>query len=225
MKVKIKVWVSFTSIIIATSSYGQTNLILQPNSEEGKDALLHELESNRNSNYGYTHQFIASAWTFDGQPGIVRSVIDFDLSAVPSNANINNAYLSLYAWNSTVASGPHSSLSGSNACWLQRITENWEESSVTWNNQPGVTTQNQVTLPETSLPDLDYIDIDVTNLVKDMISDPENSHGFMIRLQEEQFYRRMNFCSSDHADSLKHPKLLIIFNDEVFPDSCFNIER
>jgi len=213
----------FSSLI--NTGFSQASLVIQPGAGAGKDALLHGLDYLTDANFYDTKEFVANAWTFNGVFGIVRSVVEFDLTVIPPGAAIEGAYLSLYAWDSPTSMEPHSNLSGSNACWLQRITTYWEEETVTWNNQPDVTTQNQVGIPETGDPDKDYLDIDVTALVRDMLLYPESSFGFMLKLQDENYYRRMNFCSSDHPDSLKHPKLVITFKTDVFPDSCFTIER
>ncbi len=216
--------VTIVLVFLVAKNFSQTTLILQPDAESGKDALLHGLSSQANTNYGDNSQFVASAWTFGSKFGIVRSVIDFDISTIPENVIINSAYLSLYAWNSDNGMGPHSGLSGSNACWLQRITSEWDEETITWNTQPSTTTVNQVFLYGTSNPSQDYIDIEVTNLIKDMISDPQNSYGFLLKLQNEEYYRRMNFCTSDHEDLLKHPKLVITYSEIVPSDTCINLQ-
>jgi hypothetical protein len=57
----------------------------------------------------------------------------------------------------------------------------------------------------------DYIDIDVTELVKDIYENPEESHGFMLRLKYEYDYRRMFFATSDVGDPQKRPKLDIFY--------------
>jgi type IX secretion system substrate protein len=122
-----------------------------------------------------------------------------------------SAELSLYAWDATNGFGQHSSLSGSNEAWLRRVTSPWNESTVTWNTAPSSTTTNQVSVPGTSNPLQNYVDMDVTVLVQDMVNDPANSHGFLLREKTESYYRRMNFCTSDHPNSQLHPKLSITY--------------
>ena len=203
----------YSAVLLAcTSVYAQTTLTLQPDAAAGKDAILHGLASEAGVNYGSNVQFIATAWTFQGNEGTVRSVIDFDLSSVPAGATVTSAYLTLYAWGESISFGPHSDLSGSNACWLQRVTSNWDENSVTWNTQPSSTTANRVALAASTSPTQDYPDINVTALVQDMVSSPSTSFGFMILLQDETYYRKLNFCSSDHQNSAKHPKLVVTYS-------------
>jgi len=184
---------------------------LQPGPDDGKDALLHGLPSVANTNMGDSTQLPAAAWTFSGTPGNVRSVLGFDLSFIPTGSTINSAYLSLYAWDQTGGIGQHSTLSGSNATWLQRITSSWDEHTVTWNNQPSTTTVNQVSLPATTSPTQNFLNVDVTAMTQDMINDPSAGYAMMLRLQNEAYYRRVNFCSSDHSNSALRPTLVVTY--------------
>ncbi len=203
----------------------QTTIILPIDSKDGKDAIIHGLSSEENINYGNNPQLPATAWTFDGIPGVVRSVLGFDLSSIPSNAIINSAQLSLFAIDSTQGMGPHSTLSGSNECWLERITSSWDESTVTWNTQPTTTSQNRITLAASTSETENYLDMDVTLLVQDMIANPSSSDGFMLKLKNESYFRRMNFCSSDHINRALHPKLVIIYTQPDPIDTCLTIQN
>lgn len=203
---------TFTIIFVAVLSWGfaqaQTTITLQPDPLTGKDAMLHGLSSEANSNGGDNALFIANAWTFDGISGVVRSVIEFNLTSIPANAVIGSAKLSLYA--SDNATAQHSQLSGSNACWLERVTAGWNASIVTWNTQPKTTAVNRVSLSASTSATQNYIDINVTALVKDMRA--ESNFGFMLKLQDENFYRRMSFCSSNHTNPALRPKLSITYS-------------
>ena len=190
----------------------QTTIILRPDATAGKDALLHGLVSEVNNNYGDTPDFYAAAWTFSGVPGVIRSIVEFDLASVPANASITSSKLSLYARDNTDGIGQHSTLSGPNDCWLERITSAWVESTVTWNTQPSTTTHNRVMLPASTSPTQNYTDIDVTALVQDMIDNPSESFGFMIKLSNENYYRKMVFCSSDNTNPDLLPKLELAYS-------------
>jgi len=123
----------------------------------------------------------------------------------------------------------HESLSGANTALLQRITEGWEEDDVTWNNQPQAHTVNQVTLAKSTSPTQDYLDIEVTNIVQDMVDNPSSNYGFLFRLETEEYYRRMCFAASNHTDPALRPTLVITYescsidigNDTTF---CFGDE-
>ncbi|MCC6401305.1 MAG: DNRLRE domain-containing protein [Flavobacteriales bacterium] len=178
----------------------------------GQDATLHGLISEVNTNWGHITQFPVMAWTFLGVPGVVRGALEFSLIPIPSGATITNARLSLHAYDSPVGFGQHSDLSGANGAWIRRITTPWNESTVTWNTHPGFTLQNQVAISGTSNPLQDYPVIDVTALVQDMTNDPQNSHGFLIQQQTEQYFRRLNFATREHPDPLRRPTLEVCFN-------------
>ena len=189
---------------------------MRPDANCGKDAILHGLASERTVNYGSNPQFGANSWTYQGIPGNVRSIVQFDLSQLPPDAVITSAYLSLYAWPYSTGFGQHSHFSQSNIGWLRRVTSSWDENTVTWNIQPTNTAQNQVVVPESTSPTEDYLNMDVTQLVQDMIDNPSQSFGFLLMEQINDYYCRLNFCSSDFPDITKHPKLVINYTSQ-FP--------
>ncbi|MFA4853644.1 MAG: DNRLRE domain-containing protein [Bacteroidales bacterium] len=203
-------------------NFAQTTIVLQPGETTSKDASIWDYAPT--TNYGTHPDFAASAWTWSGTPTIGRSLIDFDLSAIPSNATIISATLSLYYHYSTNTTG-HSTLSGSNACWLKRITSSWDEMTVTWNNQPSTTTQNEVVLPASINDTMDYPNIDVTNLISDIYNNPSTGYGMMLMLQTEQYYRSLLFASSGETDPAKRPKLTVTYSiNTPSNDTCIYID-
>jgi len=155
-------------------------------------------------------ELTANAWTVGGQVVFVRGAFGFDLSSIPSSATIISARLTLYSnptplnGNLTVPNeGP------ANAMLIRRITNSWIPASTNWLNQPSTTATDQIVIPHTSLPSLDLADVDVKNMVATMVS--TGNYGFMIQLQNEVIYNMRNFCSSLHAQSAKHPKLVVVY--------------
>lgn len=212
MKKKLLNCLSFC--LLTSVSQAQTTLTFQPDATIGKDAVIQSASANTNSNYGTSDHIEAAAWTYSGSEGIVRSFFDFtQLSAIPVNSNIVSAKLSLYAMDA--AAWQHSTLSGSNEAWIERITSSWDESTVTWNNQPTSTVTNRISLAQSTSATQNYLDIDVTQLVQDMIDQPSTSYGFLIKLQTESYYRRMGFCSSDHTNSALRPKLVVTYTSTL----------
>lgn len=189
-------------------SFAQNVITLQPDGLQGKDALIGH---NPNANYSETADFIANTWTCNGILCIWRSLIEFDLSQIPSNATIENATLSLCAKiNSTNGYPGYPTYGNNNAAWLRRVLEPWEENTVTWNNQPAVSNVNQVTVPQSTSTQQDY-ELDVTELVKDMIQ--FNNYGFMLLEKNETTpYNSLIFSSSDDADPTMRPKLTITYS-------------
>ena len=185
-----------------------------------KDAPIREYNGvGDGNNYGAAPFLNIQAWTNGGLTATQRSLIDFDLSMIPANATIQSAFLFLYVdMNLNTFPGGHQQLSGSNESVIKRVTDNWNENLVTWNIQPSTITLNQTIIPQSIASNQDYI-IDVTNLVQDMISDTLNSFGFLIKLINESYYRRMIFASKDNPNTELHPKLGVTYiADTTFID-------
>ena len=193
----------------------QTTIVLQPGPEKGKDAFLDSREYFRN--FGDHQDFGAMAWTNMGRPVTVRSLIDFDLSMIPAGATILSARLSLYSYYSP-RNRAHSTRDGSNRCFLRKVTEPWDESTVTWENQPATDSEDQIYLPASFHEIQDYPDIDVLQFIKEKIDQPNSNFGFMIMLEVEELYRSMIFGSSDNADPALRPRLEIIYLDSEDAD-------
>lgn len=151
-----------------------------------------------------------------------RAFIKFTaVSNIPQTATILSAKLSLYGVSSSTSlptgnsyypGSPYNS-SGTNECWIKQVSGSWSESLITWNNQPAVTETNKVAIPaSTSQYGYDALDIDVTNMVKDMVNNATNN-GFCIMLQNEVYYRSVTFASSDNTDAAKRPKLVITYQE------------
>ena len=207
----------FTFIIIFTfnQSFSQATIIIQPGPDDGKDAMIRTLYPN--TPHGDEETIMAAAWTYSGEFGITRSLFEFDLSVIPDSVQVLDARLNLY-YNPTCG---HEGHYGENESYLQRITSSWEEYSVNWNNQPSVTYDNQVRIQTSTISTQDYPDINVTVLIIDMINDPENNFGFMLKLQDESKYRSLIFASSDHPISEIRPKLVITYDCDE-PTSAFS---
>ncbi len=154
--------------------------------------------------------FDAGAWTGGGETYFLRGAFKFDLSSIPSNANIVSAKLSLFS-NTTPVNGNliDANFGSNNSMYLRRISTNWNVAGATWQNQPSTETEEEILIPHTDLAFLDLTDIDVTKLVTRMHT--INNYGFMISLQNEVIYTIRQFASSKHPDANKHPKLVIVY--------------
>lgn len=188
-------------------------LVLQPDAEHGTDAFIENWpeQNYSNRNFGTHREFQTSAWTAGGIPLVVRGLIKFDLTSIPEGSEIRNARLYLYSVANTVNGPGHSPLTGSNEFILQKVTSSWDEMEVTWNTQPTTTGIGQILLPASDSCLQDYV-IDITEFVQDMVDDPANNFGLMMKLNTEEHYRKILFASSDYGDdSLKHPKLVVYY--------------
>ncbi|MEO7309158.1 MAG: DNRLRE domain-containing protein [Chitinophagaceae bacterium] len=157
-------------------------------------------------------QLPVSAWTAGGSASNHRLLIRFDYSSIPVGSTIDSVKLFLYAAASPTAGGngidPH--YGPTNACYIQRITSIWNTAPnpYTWNNQPTATSVNQAVIPQSTSSGQDNI-IDVTNLVKDMLSTANN--GFFIRLQNEVTYNIRQYASSFTPNEARRPKLVVYY--------------
>ena len=216
MKLQFLLFVICAALLFTIDLPAQQTVVLQPG-PEGKDALVNNIFPD--ITHGNYQNLVATAGTNGGRLDTNRSFIQFDLSAIPQDAEILDAKLSLYfAYDHN---GEYSHY-GQNQAYLQRITNPWEESEATWHNQPRTTPINQVILPKSESSTQDYEDIDVTLLVQDMFADPEHSFGFMIRMVTEEPYRRMFFASGDYEISDHHPKLVVTYSGCEPPTASYS---
>lgn len=151
---------------------------------------------------------IGADWTWNSNPGTLRSLMQFDLSSIPSGAMIIDATLSMH-YNPTSSSNGQA---GSNAAYLRRVTSTWNRNTVTWNTAPTYDTNNEVSLPMSDSVNQDYLNIDVKNITQDMINNPATSFGFLFMEQVEALYCSMKFASFAYPDTALHPSLLIHYS-------------
>lgn len=199
-------------LFLTNSSYSQTTIVLQPGPSEGKDANAWRFDAG--INHGDRESITAYAWTHSGDLSNKRSFLEFDLSTIPETAIIQSAHLSLF-FNPTDPFESFSVHTGENDIYIQRVTAEWDEHTIVWSNQPSTTSVNQVQLPPSTNPTQNYPNIDVTELIKDMVTSPEGNNGFMIKMVDEvNYYKSVLFASSDHSNPYIRPKLEITYSEE-----------
>lgn len=182
-------------------------LLLTPDGAAGKDAsIFNRNTTDMATNYGDGTYLYAMAWTWYGDDGVRRSLVQFPLPAGMQGCSVGSATLSLFHFPDT----DHSDLSGSNDYELWRITGSWDEMTVTWNNQPGTDSGSIISVPAPASPTADA-QIDITSMVSYWFSHAGSNFGFLIRLANENYWRAVAFASSDHADANLHPSLSVTF--------------
>ena len=133
-----------------------------------------------------------------------RAYLQFDLSPtpLPAGAVVTNAYLKLYQYNFIG--------SGSFSVGLYKVTGNWGENSITWNNQPTSSSGAEAfrtIYTSTGTWRTWYID----DLVKGWLEGSISNYGMLLKPADESSNdKAAYFRSSDYTtDSTKCPKLEI----------------
>lgn len=200
----------------ATDSREINTLIIQPGPATGVDAQATFGATQTNQNFGKGKFLEAFIWT-DYRHGSARhdgqAYIRFDpLQDLPFDlADLISVELTLfgedgYPWTNGGQYGP-------NVTYLLPVLEPWDESTLTWANQPKFAESGGITIPRNN--DYDSIRIDITPLVLKTI-DPH--YGYVLKPQStDRNYRSMIFCSSDYPEPAKRPKLTIRYYADKKP--------
>lgn len=140
--------------------------------------------------------------------------MEFDLSSFPANSTVLGAFLSLSA-SGPIGAGTVGQVGsmGQNNAKLFRITSAWNDNTVTWNTQPTFTMVSAVPLAPSTYAMQNYINIDVTTLVQDMVTDPSNSFGFLLKEDNEIPSRGLCSFGGLAPDPDKVPQLVIVYGD------------
>lgn len=168
-----------------------------------------------NSNYSTSNKVAMQAWTYSGSTMYRRSAMRFILDEIPVGSEVVSATLYFYSdptRTSNSDSGGNSQLSGSNAFYMERITEDWDELTVTWNTQPSSTTDGRMLIPASSST-TENIQIDLTNMVQSWINTPALNFGVKMFLQTESYYRSRHYCSMEYSTTSLRPKLIVDYNE------------
>jgi hypothetical protein len=189
-------------------------LILQPGPEAGKDAMISNLEPDKN--FG-AHKYFEA--TFLTEPVLTvmrsnRSLIWFDLSQLPKSAIIKKVTLKLsydlpIPWDSTNIIPGTTSTSFIGGV-LQQIITPWEENMVTWNNQPASIEANQVLIPP-FIRNVNSIEVDVTSLFLQSAANLLPNYGMKFRLWPDDKFPGFRFASSDFPEASMRPKLIVFY--------------
>lgn len=196
-------------VFLSTAFFGCSKDVEILDSKEvlTKEIVVQDMTISSNatsSSDSKVHQVIA--WTDGGNVFYRRALFQFDLGFITEPSQIISATLSLYGTTDVWNDG-HSNISGSNEGVIERITSEWDESTVTWTNKPTTSTANGVNLNASDVAGEDYLDTDITALVKNIASG--ENQGLMIRLKTEEYYRALMFHSMEADDMTKRPVLTI----------------
>lgn len=188
-------------------------IVIKPG-PEGKDAIVSSYYPE--DNFGNDLSLNAMTSSIDRIPYVERAYIDFDLSSIPTGANILYAELKLYADTIIKVGGytGHSTTSNgsyiTNAWVVEKITSPWEENTITWFNIPSTDVTSRIDLAPATLFSQTYT-INVTAQIAKQFRYRGSSYGFLIKLKEENETRKISFCSSDYAYPKLRPELTVVY--------------
>lgn len=189
--------------------------VLQPGPESGKDAMVSNLDPNKN--FG-DYKYFETTFLSESLLTVIRSnrsMIFFNLDSLPKSALIKKVILKLsydlpIPWDNTLfpVTTPGTNL------WygavLQQIIEPWEEGKVTWNTQPKSTERNQVFISP-FVKNANFIEIDVTSLFTNPAASPLPNHGMLFKLFPTEKFPGFRFASSDFTVTSMRPRLTVYY--------------
>ena len=189
---------------------GNNKLTLQPGARHSHDVYVAQRGGEDLGNENWVPELTIDAWTDLGRPLYCNAYIMFDsIVKIPVQSTVVKAKLYLYTPSSSISTPQGNS--GDNQCYVRRVTGPWDESTLTYNNQPGFTPTGQALLA-TSTSQWNYTSItDVTRLVQFFVNHPDKNFGFNISLVTLQTYRSIVFGSSEQNDKNYRPKLVIVY--------------
>ena len=133
-----------------------------------------------------------------------RALVQFNLSALPANAVVVSATLELYEiWNKAAALEAMSATTVE----VQSILASWDESTVTWSNQPVAESQGDPIYTLVSAPTYDKMD--VTKIAQAWKSGVVVNNGILIRNDSLTPY--YGFESRNNSNTHK-PRLTIVYH-------------
>lgn len=166
---------------------------IQPNGTAGKDTFVSSQDAS--SNFGtFTTLHVLNA-TYKR-----HALLEFDLSSIPSDSQIQEANLILYFIDITE--------SGSKDFVLKPITSSWSETGVTWSTKPSVSSV---------VSDLTNVYVNTTGLKtfkatnSVQYSVANTNYGLELSLISTTNSQK-EFVSSDDVTTSRHPKLTVTYN-------------
>ena len=206
--------ISLTSLLLAIYCFTASaqTIIIRASPSSAQEAVVSSVYST--SAGPNPVDFFGAAWTGGGTPGGWRTFFRFDFGteatfSILGGLVIDSAFMKL--WADTTSSWGYvgtPTFGSNNACVLYRVTTNWD-SMMTWLSMPTYSTIHQGLLPQSTNLKQNYLHINITDLLVDMIASGQN-YGFVIKsVQETSPYNSMIFHSSHSVDSNVRPVIVV----------------
>jgi hypothetical protein len=175
------------------------SLTIQPGPTEGEDTAV--VSDSPDTNYG-TYEYFAIGNT--AGPFIGRAYLQFNLGALPTSAIIVSANLRLYQF---LTFGTKDFM-----LELHQVTENWNEETITWNNQPGYLPTLESISPVV-VDAITWLSWDISTLLQDWLNGSIDNHGIVLKDTDEALGDTYIWCRSSNytADPALRPKIDITY--------------
>lgn len=185
------------------------SLLIDPDSSTitppTKDAFAWQPEPD--NNYG-DYSFL-SVRSYEN--GNARTFIEFSISEIEEGSTISSAELHLYCYSTEIG----------RTYQFRRITEVWQESTVTWNYQPSITESNGENYSSPSTTGWKWYPL--TDMVQDARDEgtvfrvriKDSVEGQKITYVESRYYSK-EFSSASHPEGFP-PKLVVVWTEPPSP--------
>lgn len=193
--------------------------VVQPGPENGKDAMVSNLEPEKN--FG-GHKYFEATYLSEQTLTVMRSnrsMIFFNLDSLPKTAQIKSVRLKL-SYDIPIPFDNNAFktdiLPTAGIAWyggvLQQIVEPWDENTITWNKQPKSVETNQIFVPP-FIRNVNFIEIDVTKLFVTPVTNALPNHGMLFKLWPTDKFPGFRFASSDFTEPAMRPRLTVFYTN------------
>ena len=190
---------NYYSLAISQDTPPQSDIIL----DSVGDSYIHSEYAD--TNYG-TGNIIRVGSIYDpgASLGMKRGFVLFDLTCIPSGSVINRVVLRAYQTDGGIGQGFQVLL----------VSENWDEYSITWNNQSAVSDSIGI-INMVSQGICTFENNDLLNLVQDWVNVAENNFGLSFRFHDENYNSANTSTLGDTFVSRENP------NSSYIPPQLF----
>jgi len=208
-------------ILLFNNCFSQSsNLIsIRPGPENSKDADVWNIFPD--SVFDYVSHFDAVAWTYNGNYSVIRGFIKFDIPQLPPNSTLDSARLYLYYNPNSPNNGGLNA--GANSFNIHEVNAPWNSNSLTWNNQPNVSTIRSYFIVGPNANPLDLV-LNVDSSVLSWINNPTSNQGWRLSLNSENTFRTLLFSSAEDSTLAKRPMLNIWYSTLESTDHDLNTD-
>lgn len=213
------IFTMFFSLLFINSAYCST-LQFTASQDSYIDA------ENPDSNYGSEAELCVESYDAKQR----RTLIQFDLSSIPSGVEITSATLKLYyaTYSCSVVTGQSP---GGRTYWAYQATQPWTENGITWSKYDGTNswttaggdyteTGGAYLIMPSSMPT--WVEFDVATIVEAWVEESQPNYGFLIKDADETLtvddWVWASFRSSEYSTQADRNPILEITYTESQPD-------